>query len=283
MANIYTETYMMKLRRLEILLAWLMILFFLVFSPGYALAANSNPWGIAYHVLVDDPNAGDGNIVALEDGIYRLSSQEYDDKIVGVVATNPSLVVDLLGRDDSLPMVSSGQTYALVNGSNGPIAIGDFIAASSRPGVGMKAEKLGIVLGQALETFAPASPADEAKILVMINVQQSGVVSDSEKAEDLSLEVVAKKSIFDILSVVKSASDVKSIDAFKYVLASIVVVCSILFGYYTFGRVAQSGVEAIGRNPLAKKTIMAGVAFNVLISIVIIMSGIVVAFLIIRL
>lgn len=273
----------MAFRSPRLLLAVLVIGLHLFLPFNLVFASNSNPWGIAYHVLVEDVNVGDGNILALEGGIYRLSRKEYDDKVVGVVNTNPSLVVDLLGREDSVPMVSSGQAYVLVNGSNGPIAVGDYVAASSRPGLGMKSEKGNFVLGQALEPFPAVSPTDEGKILVMVNVQQTGSISDTENPQDVNLELLAKKSIFDIFSVVRSASEVESLSAFKYVLASLIVVCSVLFGYYTFGRVAQSGIEAIGRNPLARKTIMVGVVFNVVVSIVIILSGIVVAFFVIRL
>jgi F0F1-type ATP synthase membrane subunit c/vacuolar-type H+-ATPase subunit K len=51
----------------------------------------------------------------------------------------------------------------------------------------------------------------------------------------------------------------------------------------TFGKVARSGVEAVGRNPLAKTSILTGVLFNISIGAVIILSGVGVAYLIIKL
>ena len=66
----------------------------------------------------------------------------------------------------------------------------------------------------------------------------------------------------------------------RYVLASIMAVGAFILGFWYFGRVAKTGVEAIGRNPLAGRTIQLGVILNLLLTGVIMASGLVVAYLI---
>ena len=58
------------------------------------------------------------------------------------------------------------------------------------------------------------------------------------------------------------------------------VVASFVFGILHFGKMAKSGVEALGRNPLAAKTIQFGILLNVLIAIVIMALGLGIAYLV---
>ena len=70
---------------------------------------------------------------------------------------------------------------------------------------------------------------------------------------------------------------------FKYIMAAIVVLGSMILGFLTFGRAAAKGVEALGRNPSASRIIHLGIVFNVTIVVAIALAGLVVAFLILRL
>jgi F0F1-type ATP synthase membrane subunit c/vacuolar-type H+-ATPase subunit K len=68
--------------------------------------------------------------------------------------------------------------------------------------------------------------------------------------------------------------------ALRYVIAGILVVGSFIFGILHFGRIAKSGVEALGRNPLAAKTIQFGIIMNVMIAIVIMLVGLGIAYIV---
>src|SRR3989338_11071483 len=48
----------------------------------------------------------------------------------------------------------------------------------------------------------------------------------------------------------------------KYIIAGIVVLASFLTGFFTFSRSVANGVEAIGRNPLAKVSIYLSIAIT---------------------
>jgi F0F1-type ATP synthase membrane subunit c/vacuolar-type H+-ATPase subunit K len=62
-----------------------------------------------------------------------------------------------------------------------------------------------------------------------------------------------------------------------------VVILSFILGFISFGRIANTGVEALGRNPLAGKMIQFGIFLNVLITISIVIAGFALAYFVLRL
>jgi hypothetical protein len=70
---------------------------------------------------------------------------------------------------------------------------------------------------------------------------------------------------------------------FKYFLAGMILLLSFVIGFFSFGRIANTGIEALGRNPLAAKIIQLGIMLNVLITVAIIGSGLVMAYFVLRL
>jgi len=66
----------------------------------------------------------------------------------------------------------------------------------------------------------------------------------------------------------------------RYLLAILVAMTSFILGFVYFGRVAKGGVEAIGRNPLARRAIQIGGALNLVLTLSIMAGGIVLAYVI---
>jgi len=59
-----------------------------------------------------------------------------------------------------------------------------------------------------------------------------------------------------------------------------IVLISFTIGFVYFGRVTTRGVEALGRNPLASRTIQLNLALNLAFMIVIILVGLGIGYLI---
>jgi len=91
-----------------------------------------------------------GDIVAMKD-LKVLKATKYDKTVVGVVSSQPFLT--LSQKENGAPLALSGIVPVNVSNENGAILAGDFITASSVPGVGMKATEPGTVIGKALEDF----------------------------------------------------------------------------------------------------------------------------------
>ena len=68
----------------------------------------------------------------------------------------------------------------------------------------------------------------------------------------------------------------------RYLIAAIVAISSMLFSFLTFGRNIARGLEAMGRNPLAKRQIQVMIMVNTLLIVVVSMGGIILALAIIR-
>jgi len=133
-------------------------------TTGIDLAEN-------YPVLPNS-NLVPGTLVSLGDAsdyqtAYAVpSAAPYDQKLFGVVSTQPGLTLDDGKGYASKPIALSGRVPVRVNGENGAIAIGDPITASSVPGVGMRATSAGRIIGYAVEAFDGNS---DGTIVVFVN------------------------------------------------------------------------------------------------------------------
>ncbi|MCX6714331.1 MAG: hypothetical protein NTX72_00775, partial [Candidatus Uhrbacteria bacterium] len=131
-----------------------------------------------------DPAVVAGDIVALdtskpseqtidEQGIkgskawILKSSTMYQANIAGIVSTSPNEVIgeNFAPEENPRPVALNGRVPVNVTNENGPISVGDYIAASSTPGKGMKATKAGRVVGIALGNFDGVS----GQVIVQVN------------------------------------------------------------------------------------------------------------------
>jgi F0F1-type ATP synthase membrane subunit c/vacuolar-type H+-ATPase subunit K len=70
------------------------------------------------------------------------------------------------------------------------------------------------------------------------------------------------------------------IESLRYLLAIAMVLIAFTLGMIYFGRSSRAGIEAIGRNPLAKKVIQLTVFMNIILTVVIVLVGLGIAYLI---
>lgn len=97
----------------------------------------------------------------------KKSSQPYEEMLAGVVPQNPGLVFDngqthlagdntkFITKDKTL-VALAGRVFVKVSMENGSIKIGDPLTSSSKPGVAMRATKIGKIIGYALESASTA-------------------------------------------------------------------------------------------------------------------------------
>jgi F0F1-type ATP synthase membrane subunit c/vacuolar-type H+-ATPase subunit K len=242
-----------------------------VFAP--LTFAQDDSLGIAVYLSIVDKDVPNGSIIAFSDKGYILNNIPYNPLIVGISASKPAVV---LGEqsDSTYPVVSSGNTLMRVSGEGGAIKPGDLITGSSKPGLGMKATHTGYVIGSALEDFTPKNKDDTSTIAVTLNIH---FYTTSTGTGGIS------NNLFDIFSIGATATYEQPTTVFKYIVAGLTVILSFVFGFYFFGRTANKGIDALGRNPLAARMIQLGIIFNVTITLAIIASGLIVAYLVLRL
>ncbi|HKV10624.1 MAG TPA: hypothetical protein VJ725_20955 [Thermoanaerobaculia bacterium] len=104
------------------------------------------------------------------------SSSPYDTAVAGVVSAAPGV---LLGEEGTgrVKVATTGRVKVRVDATRAPIAVGDLLVSSERPGVAMRSEPVevaglkihrpGTVLGKALEPL----PGGTGEILVLLSLQ----------------------------------------------------------------------------------------------------------------
>jgi F0F1-type ATP synthase membrane subunit c/vacuolar-type H+-ATPase subunit K len=229
-----------------------------VTSSGIALPIN----------LKEGEEVTDKSIVCSMDGGYGLCSRAYDTEMYGVITNNPSASLEYEDKTGVALVMTSGSVVVRVTAKNGNIQKGSLVTTSDIPGVGQLADKNGYVLGTALEDFKPPNPNDTGEINIAINIHPAAGMTG------------ARSNLLTVLREGATAPLFEPLDSLRYLLAALILLLSFILGFAYFGRVSRSGVEAIGRNPLASRMIQVTVLMHVLITAVIIFIGFGMAYLI---
>ncbi len=226
--------------------------------------------GVAISVPVADQNVASGQIICSDKGGYNLCKNEYDSSMFGIINDTSSLTVQQGNQTNAHFVTTTGEVSVQVTSVTGDIKSGDFITTSKTAGVGKLASKTGYVIGRALEDYTSADKAAVGTIKVAIAIH----------AKTESFSAGTTENLLDILRNGVSALGVGPIATLRYALAATMVIASFLLGFIHFGRIARTGVEAIGRNPLAGARIQASVVFNIGIMIGVALVGLITAYLI---
>jgi hypothetical protein len=225
----------------------------------------------AYYEILGDGIENGYIVQAAEEG-YTLTDEPYDDQLYGVVTTSPSVALNDFGLEGHYPLVSSGVVEVAVTAENGAIEKGDYITSSQRPGIGMKATRTGTTLGVALEKYNPDDPTEVGVILA--SFRTSSFVASDQSGEDNPSEVSNVSSL---------GTFQQPLTILRYGVSALIVLVSIFLGIFYFGRIAVSGIEAMGRNPLAGRKIQVGIILSIILAMVVVGAGVAVAVFILRL
>lgn len=248
--------------------------FFLIYLTIFSLldfsvaAGDTTSSGVAVSVPMSIEGLEDGMVICTTKDGYKLCDSEYDVSTFGVYSAQPAVVLANTSLIDGKAVVSNGKAYVLVTNLNGQIKRGDFLTSSNLPGYAQLADKSGNILGVALEDFTNTEQGAKFKILAQIGIRPAIVATS------------ARGNLIESLKQGLLAPTLTPLASLRYLLAVLVAVISFTLGFIYFGKVAKSGVEAIGRNPLAGKLIQLNVIFNLLLTALIMGGGLVVAYLI---
>lgn len=106
----------------------------------------------------NDKSVEAGDVVSLDADLQtgvKKSQKAYEAALIGVIATNPGLVIGGVGKEGvkALPVALSGRVPVKVTTENGSIAPGDYLTSSSTFGVAMKATRNDAVIGMSLSSY----------------------------------------------------------------------------------------------------------------------------------
>ncbi len=204
-----------------------------------------------------------GDILCSAGTLFERCKNEYQTSMYGVVVDKSSLQINDSELENPKLVVTNGIATVRVTNSNGEIKKGSLITSSKTEGLGQLAAKNGYVLGTSLDDLS----GDTGVIQVVVNIHPAAGMGKSTGS--------------NLVQFIREGLTVpvfEPLESFRYLLAGIMVVTAFTLGLLYFGRSSRAGIEAIGRNPLARRVIQFTTVLNVLLTIVIVAAGLIVAY-----
>lgn len=238
---------------------------------------------------------------ALQTGlIVRLSNKSANQvvpatyataaKMLGVtVAASDAAVTlsDSSSNGQQVYVASSGRYDVLVSNQAGTIDSGDNITISSLDGVGMKAGNESTILGRADASFDGRHNVDSTTSLRDPTGRQV-TVAIGRIPVDIAIGVnpVAPQSgsgyVPGILRQIAGAINSQPVAAWRIYVSLVVMLLGVLVGASLLYGGVRSGMIAVGRNPLARGSIMRNLLQVIVTGIIIVMAGLFAAYAILR-
>lgn len=247
------------------------LLLFLFLITNRVSAQEVTSSGVAILYPVEGDNIQDGDLVCSAKEGLKLCDSDYDSSIFGVISQNSAVVLESDLEDKAQPIVTSGKVQVRVSGEEGDIVSGNLLTSSATQGVAKKAIRNGYVIGTALEDFAPANPTDTTTMLVALNIHATVAFTDD------------RSNLFSVLRQGVSAPLLTPLSALRYLLAAFITAIAFFLGFVYFGRLAKSAVDAIGRNPQARRTIQITVLIQIFVIVLLVFGGMAISYLILAL
>lgn len=232
----------------------------------------------------------DGLIVRLDqhNGSQVVTdSYSTDSQMLGVVvaASAPPVTLSPGGGGHRVFVAAGGRYPVQVSDQNGAIRAGDYIGISALSGVGMKADgQEPTVLGQAVSGFdgrhnvvgTASLPGGKGAKVALGRVTVALAVAPNPATEiDNGLPSILRRAV--------KAITPKPVAPWRGYLALAVVVAAVLLAGALLYSAVRGGIMAVGRNPLARGSIMGSVLQVTITSLIVFIIGVLGAYLIIKL
>lgn len=213
------------------------------------------------------------------------------NNLLGVVVTPNNATIVLTPQtitQQQVLVATSGRYSVLVSNQDGPIKVGDYITISAIAGVGMKAnDNQTEVIGKAASAFSgtdnvissvtlkntigKSSTVAVGRVLVDMYISHNPLF---QKSADYVPGFLAKVAI----SVAQKPVSVARI----YLSAALLFLTALVVGNMLYSGV-RSGMIAVGRNPLSKKSIIRSLIQTVLAGLIIFVIGVFAVYLLLKL
>lgn len=151
-----------------------------------------------------------GDVVSVNDLLemgVKKSDKPYDPTVLGVVSTNPGLVLgDKAGNGAPVLVALSGRVPVKVSIENGKIKAGDYLTTSLTSGVAMKSTKAGAIIGTALTSFE-AEGIGQLLMFVKNGSSLGSSLEDENYGKDLLIQLLSEPISLSAEEMANVASD----------------------------------------------------------------------------
>ncbi len=217
-------------------------------------------------------------------------AQDTETDMLGVIVSPSDAPVALSNsaNEQQVYVATYGQYNVLVSTQNGVIKAGDTIAISAIDGVGMKADKSReAILGKAVSGFDGKSSAISSATLSgsagKTDVAIGRIPVNINVAHNPAYHpVVAEAGVPLFLARAAQLVTDKPVGAARIYASLIVLILSVVIAGILLYSGVRTSMTAIGRNPLAKRSIMRNLLQIVLIALIIFIIGLIAVYLLLR-
>lgn len=241
---------------------------------------------------LSDQTLQNGMLVRLKPGdAAKVQALKYNEggDMLGVTVSSIDSPLSLSDPSKKQNFVAVfGKYDVLISAQNGPVKSGDYITISSVEGVGMKASKdEQVVLGKAIGSF-DGKTNPEGKVTLTDDSGGKQEVGMKRIQVDISISRNPNYAGDSSAGVPQFLSKAAQIVSRKPVTALRIYACLAILGLSlaVAGAIIYSGVRtgmtAVGRNPLAKGSILKNLITVTLMSLVIVIIGIIAVYLLLR-
>lgn len=258
---------------------------------AFTAAAGAQDVTQAYYV---DKQLQKGTVVGYHESdaerVVPLKKEAIDRMLGVVVSGNAAPIALSNGAPEQEVFVATlGRFDVLVSDQNGPIAEGDYITISTLTGVGMKADdRQETTLGVALKAFEGTGDTEgRAAFTNSAGAEQQvslGRVPVDVRVAPNPLYVEANTSgVPAFMSRVASVVTDEPVSALRMYIAFAVMVVVLFVAGAILYIGTRSGIQSVGRNPLAKKSIARSMIQVALVSIIVFIIGLIAVYLLLTL
>jgi hypothetical protein len=231
-------------------------------AQGYAAGSN-----LQSGMIVEVDNTNPNKVDALD--LTNIS------KMLGVVisANQTAVTISQTSNSQEVYVSNYGVHNVLVSNQNGSIVAGEYISISDLSGIGMKAnDSESLVLGLAAGSFDGVHQVLSTAPLTNKSGQKETVAIGSIPVDiNIAANPLAEgtKGVPAFLGKIVKFTTNKSVSATRVYLAMLCVVVGVIVTITIIYSGIKNGLISIGRNPLAKKSIVHNLLKVIIVSVII--------------
>lgn len=249
--------------------------------PLLAVAANVISHG--YQTNQDLPA---GAAVSLVQNKIELANNQNQQNLYGVVVrpTDVSVNIDAIGRQ--VEVVTNGLVSVAVSDINGGIQNGDQLSPSPIAGVAMKATDTGKVLGKAASGFSASSAGVTTQSLTAKDGSAKkvaiGTIPVNVEVKDYSAQGPGLPSVLAPFSSLFSSVAGHQVSSTRTIASLVIFAAAMIVAMVILYSAVSGSVRSLGRNPLSRGAIFAGLLQVVVVVIVVLLMAFSIIVIIIR-
>ncbi len=216
------------------------------------------------------------------------STKDNDSRMVGVVANASSSIIDLQPKGSNIRVAVSGEASVLVTDSNGEIKKGDYLIISPLAGIAAKDVTEAVAskyIGIAQESFSASSSGAQSVSASLSDGKQQTIHIGTIKATILISERKSGQGqqSKNFLTSLGEKLVGKQVSSLRVIASTVVFISVFSISGWILNASIKGSFVSLGRNPLAKVSIISNLMRVIILALVIFAAGLTAAYLVLAL